>query len=182
MDFIVSAASQMTLGAKLIDAGVLVLGEGGARAASGVLFSFIGEAAGKAHAFVVIDEDQVSNAAEVFKRLEADVNQPGAPLRCIAGSVPPAVVDAMPDWAYRKALESLGIGAAWETAASANKLDWIWWERALQVSTLEPEWRAIATRMAWDKHSEAELIAAALEIYRPGSAEAKAVVPQRVPT
>ena len=57
------------------------------------------------HAMLFIP-DSVANKAEILARIRADmVNQPGSPLRVVVGGVPPEVVDALPDWAYRKALD-----------------------------------------------------------------------------
>ena len=170
MDFIISSDTPQILAAKLVDSGVLVMGETGATAAPGVLFSYIGESNNLAHAFVSINETLVVNAAEIFTRLEADINQPGSPLRCRAGDVPPQVIEALPDWAYRKALASLGLETAWETAVMAavttlgSKDPYIWWDRALKISTLEPEWIAIVAEMVWGADSEAVLIQTAQDI------------------
>jgi len=168
MDFIVSASTPQVLCAKLIDAGVLVMGETGATAAPGVLFSYIGAQSDAAHAFVALDEEKVANAAEVFARLQADINQPGAPLRCRAGDVPPEVVEALPDWAYRKALDRLALTAAWDAAvAAAGKDAAIWWDRATKISTLEDEWKAIVAEMVWGAESERKLINRAHNIATP---------------
>jgi hypothetical protein len=172
MDFIISSDTPQILAAKLVDSGVLVMGETGAVAAPGVLFSYIGESNNLAHAFVAINENLVANAAEIFTRLEADINQPGAPLRCRAGELPPEVIEALPDWAYRKALASLGLEAAWETAVmaavntSGSKDAYIWWDRTLKISTLEPEWVAIVVEMDWGKDSVIVLIQTAQDIYK----------------
>lgn len=171
MDFIFSSANQQQIAAKLVDAGVLVFQEGGAKPVEGVLFSYIGEQNGSAFAFVSIDEAIIKNAATIVDRLKADINKPGSPLRAKLGSAPPAVINTLPDWAYRKALNSLKLEIAWDTAIgkaatkAGNKDVSIWWERSLQISTLEPEWVLIVAEMVWGTKSEADLIAEATSIY-----------------
>ncbi len=179
MDFIFSSANQQQIAAKLVDAGVLVFQEGVAKAAEGVLFSYIGENAGSAHAFVSIDEAIVTNSAAIVDRLKADINKPGAPLRTKLGSAPPEVINTLPDWAYRKALASLSLEAAWDLAINkavtkaAKKDVIIWWERSLQISTLEPEWVLIVAEMVWGTKSEEELIDTANLIYNPDYVKAQ---------
>ena len=130
-------------------------------------------------------EDQLAGGDDA--RIPADmVNQPGSPLRVVVGGVPPEVVDALPDWAYRKALDKLGLTEAWDTAVSAvvnkagDKEAAIWWDRAVKVTTLEPEWKAIVGEMQWGGSSERKLINRAQHIANPPAEEA--AVPDRVPT
>jgi hypothetical protein len=173
MDFIVSAPTQQALAVKLIDAGLLLFGETGATAAPGVLYSHIGTQAGTVHGFVAIDESVFGNAADILARLQADINQAGAPLRARAGNVPPEVVSTLPNKFFRRALQSLALMTAWNAAiaaadsASGTKDCAIWWDDRGQISTLEPEWRALCDVMAWKKRSEAELIAEAHRLAEP---------------
>lgn len=170
MDFIVSSTTQQQLASKLVDAGVLQFAESGISAGEGILFSYIGYSENQYHAFVAIDEAVVLNATDIFNKLKADINKPGAPLRAKLGSVPPEVIFAIPDYAIRKALESLGLSANWDTAINAvvtskgSKDVIIWWERATQISTIEQEWKDIVAVMVWKGSSEAALIDAAKTI------------------
>jgi len=164
MKFIVSAGTQQQLAAKLVDAGILAPKDNGFVANEGILFSFIGTNSGEYHAFVDINEAIVTNSAEIVTKVQADMNKPGAPLRAKIGETPPEVISALPDYAVRKALETLTLTSAWDTAINAaiaktgSKDVYIWWERALQISTLETEWRAICDEMVWKGSSEAQLI------------------------
>lgn len=169
-DLVISAPSEAILAAKLVEAGILVMGEAGATAPQPLTYSFIRSGGGKAHAWVDIPLD-VSNRDAMLAVLPADwINAPGAPLRAKVGSVPPEVVEALDDFIYRKALASLGLEAAWTAAidavitATSSKDVAIWWDRALKITTLETEWRAIADAMVWDKSSEVELIDTAKNI------------------
>lgn len=170
MHFIVSGSSQPTLAAKLVEVGIWVMTETGTDAAPGILYSYIGTRDdGLTHAFVDIDETKVTNATEIFDALpKSMVNVPGAPLRAKVGEVPPEVVDALPDWAYRKALDRLALTAAWDTAvAAAGKDAQIWWDRAIKITTLEDEWKAIVAVMEWGDETERRLINRAHNIADP---------------
>lgn len=170
MKFIVSAGTQQQLASKLVDAGILTIKDNGFLANEGMVFSFIGFNSSEYHAFVSIDESIVTNAADIVLRVQADINKPGAPLRAKVGEMPPEVVEALPDWAIRKALEALSLSTAWDTAitsavnAAGKKDIIIWWDRATQISTLEPEWQAIVARMVWGKESETTLITKAKQL------------------
>jgi hypothetical protein len=163
MEFMLSAGTRQQLIAKMVDSGIVNLVEGGIETPEGIFFSYAGASNDEYHAFVKIDETIVKNAADILTRIQADVNKPGAPLRAKVGDMPPQVIDAIPDYAVRKALASLSLETAWNNAVTAtnSKPVVIWWERAKQITTLEPEWRLICDRMAWGKESESALISTA---------------------
>lgn len=163
MEFMLSAGTRQQLIAKMVDAGIVDLVEGGIVPPNGIFFSFAGASNNQFHAFVKIDEAVVTNSADILTRVQADVNKPGAPLRAKVGEMPPNVIDAIPDYAVRKALASLSLETAWNNAVTAtnSKPVVIWWERATQITTLEPEWRLICDEMVWGKESESILISTA---------------------
>lgn len=173
IDIIVSSPSASVLAAKLVDVGLLVLGEGGARPPTGILHTHIEQDEFGFHELFRIDDSKVGNASEIVALVPADMlNVAGAPLRAWAGSLPPEVVDALPDWAYRKALDRLALTAAWDTAvAAAGKDAQIWWDRAIKISTLEDEWKAIVAEMVWGDETERRLINRAHTIAAPKPAE-----------
>jgi hypothetical protein len=189
MDIIVSHLSSAVLVAKLVDAGILVLGEAGAHPPFGISHTQLPPDDAGYHALIRINEAVIGNAAEIRDRLPADmVNVAGAPLRAWAGSLPPEVVEALPDWAYRKALDRMGLSLAWDAAITAavnkaaDKSAAIWWDRAVKITTLEDEWKAIVAEMQWGDSSERKLINRAHRIVYPTEEPAIEAVPERVPT
>ena len=164
------ASSHAIMALRLVDAGVLLPGETGYFVPPPLVFSPIATPAESpdVHAMLFIP-DSVANKAEILARIPAEmINQPGSPLRVVVGGVPAEVVDALPDWAYRKALDRLALTAAWDAAvAAAGKDASIWWDRATKISTLEDEWKAIVAEMEWGEHTERELINRAHNIADP---------------
>lgn len=95
-DFVINAADDAALAAKLIDAGAMKGGEGGWLATDGVLLSYIGEAddpdsklavkpklAGR-HCFVGIDDGN-ANGPAIEAKLNASKTKTTTPLRVRAG-------------------------------------------------------------------------------------------------